>query len=410
MATFCMDTPATIKQRATERHQAMKAEMEADAARVHIKAAETERMVDMVTRHAKSKEVSLENVKRAIHVDVKSLQKLGQRARNRSMVTLVFCFVILGCELDFLGFAGAFLDYWSGGRFIVQGLLVVMPTAYLLCVGLLLYQSHEKTGDVSGRNIGDSRTATVIGTSDNQTVTPNANASELDRKTRGLVRRPQVSLTWYHFLPMARYILIIKSIEKNDIEGIFRVNSLSSFTLGSCQTVGLAFAIMDNGNKLSGLSLFVYLNMISQVINWTITITYFTTSISQSMQRAIVVEAFKHNLSEQMRTALLELQVRICEDADQLASRPVLLDEDFPTQEEDVPVQDKKQSSRAMSVASSATEWQDALVPKMRQKLQFEIEQLRQCVVDLKYFEPIEILQLRRAVYLQIADEFDHNF
>jgi len=53
--------------------------------------------------------------------------------------------------------------------------------------------------------------------------------------------RATVNLQYYHFLPVCRYFLVIKEKEVDDIEGIFRINSLSSFSLGVAQICGIIF-------------------------------------------------------------------------------------------------------------------------------------------------------------------------
>jgi hypothetical protein len=146
--------------------------------------------------------------------------------------------------------------------------------------------------------------------------------------------------------------------------------------------------IIDNGGSFRGLSMFVYMNMFSQVVNWTITILYFVTGISKRMQNSIAIDAFKTNLSNLMRNTLLQLQVLISDDADARADEELQVSEDGSV----------GQSDRL-----------SGSVGLMRDKLQHEIKTMKNKEVDLKNFEPIEILTLRRAVYMQFAEEFSKN-
>merc|ERR1712188_344371 len=79
-----------------------------------------------------------------------------------------------------------------------------------------------------------------------------------NKKTRTM------DLQFYHFIPIFRYYLVIKEKTAEDIEATFRVNSLSSFTLGVAQVSGMLFLM---GVRKQVTTIFVKINMISQAVN-----------------------------------------------------------------------------------------------------------------------------------------------
>jgi hypothetical protein len=252
---------------------------------------------------------------------------------------------------------------------LVKGMLVAMPSSYLVCI--LLYFWCIQPAEMQG----------------NKKANEDANTgNRLQRQAKALLRRKNVRLEIYHFFPLARYILLIKSTTSEDVEGVFRVNSLSSFTLGSCQIVALIFTIMTNGNSIFGLSIFVYMNMFSQLVNWSITLLYFATGVADGMKKSIASGAYSANLSCQMRKTLVQLQVSISEDAERLADM-------------DANVMDDGRSSSSCD--------DDGYLTVMRRTLENEIMFFKKTRVDLRYFDPIELLSIRRAVYMQFSEEFD---
>merc|ERR1712137_657202 len=77
-----------------------------------------------------------------------------------------------------------------------------------------------------------------------------------------LTSREPVKVEYYHFLPIARYYLVIKDKEAADIEGLFRVNSLSSFSLGIAQICGILIQCFVMTTEVS---VFVRINIASQI-------------------------------------------------------------------------------------------------------------------------------------------------
>jgi hypothetical protein len=320
----------------------------------------------------------LQHVEGALGIDYETMKNLHRLTRYRNAFQLVFCFVIMGCEFDLICFCLAFPGYWNLEQTMVKGCLVAFPAAYVMCIGAYFFflQPEEMRANTnSAASAGMQGTGGVV------------------QAAMNLTRRRHTKLEWYHFLPLARYILLIKSTTQDDIEGIFKVNSLSSFTLGSCQLVGMLFTIFHNDNQITGLDIFVYMNLASFVVNWLITFAYFGTNIAKTMKDSISASAYRSNVSTQMRHTVLQLLSAISKDAETAAK-------------EALQAVDGNGLGSHRSSRSTRSEGGDYL-NVLRRKLQEEIRIFRQTDIDLRYFDPIELLTMRRAIYLQNAHHFE---
>merc|ERR1712048_47531 len=101
--------------------------------------------------------------------------------------------------------------------------------------------------------------------------------------------------------------------EVDDIEAVFRVNSLSSFSLGLAQICGIIFMGLETGGKFD---LFTIINIGSQVINWSITLMYFMTTVSSRMGAAMKVEALIYNSDLRLRRKWEKYLKLVEQDAD----------------------------------------------------------------------------------------------
>merc|ERR1719161_820360 len=126
---------------------------------------------------------------------------------------------------------------------------------------------------------------------------PNQVSDKATMLPKAAVAREPIWLKYYHFLPLVRYYLIIKDQEPEDVEGLFRVNSLSSFTLGTAQMVGIAFSHLLGEE----MTMFVQINICSLVVNWLITFLYFGTSAAHKMKASTKIDALIYNNDLQMR-------------------------------------------------------------------------------------------------------------
>merc|ERR1712166_858068 len=194
--------------------------------------------------------------------------------------------------------------------------------------------------------------------------------SEYQAKAEAMRVRVPVKLSWCHFLPLFRYILIIRSISENDVEAIFRVNSLSSFTLGTAQLVGLMFTFSNFDGDFANVDMFVYVNMFSQLVNWSITILYFSTSVSKTMSNSILVESYKANVHELVQKDILYLKQDVKTDVKQRGEEP------------------------------------SKLADRRIRRVEWEVKMMKNVTLKLDTFLPQDTLQIRRVLLQQWADEF----
>jgi hypothetical protein len=103
--------------------------------------------------------------------------------------------------------------------------------------------------------------------------------------------KEKVHLKYYHFTPLVRYYLVIKDQNPSDVEGLFRVNSLSSFTLGIAQICGILFTQVSGAE----MDIFMKINIASQIINWSITALYFGSPICALMKGSFKVDTLMQN-------------------------------------------------------------------------------------------------------------------
>lgn len=183
-------------------------------------------------------------------------------------------------------------------------------------------------------------------------------SEEMQNQFDKLVVRERATFRWFHPLPLFRLYLVTKNLRRHDIEVVFRLNSLSSFTLGVCQLVciGITIALPRKTPDL-----IICINVVSQVVNWLITILYFATNIAEDMKETIIVKAVASHLrARQQRTLMLFFQ----------AIRPI----------------------------GHMDEEQDD-VRKIKVSLIAEIEYLCRPGVHLNGFTVAELLELRKKLY-----------
>merc|ERR1711988_501883 len=161
-----------------------------------------------------------------------------------------------------------------------------MPTGYLIAVALYLVLKKP----ASAQPKGESR---------DRTPYPNKKTKTMD-------------LQFYHFIPIFRYYLVVKEKTAEDIEATFRVNSLSSFTLGVAQISGMLFLLIINQQPAT---IFVKINILSQAVNWLITILYFLTPMAAMMGGQLHVASLNEKTEDDLRQKwldYLELRLRAC--------------------------------------------------------------------------------------------------
>eukprot|EP00931_Biecheleriopsis_adriatica_P087276 TRINITY_DN61774_c0_g1_i1.p1 TRINITY_DN61774_c0_g1~~TRINITY_DN61774_c0_g1_i1.p1 ORF type:complete len:537 (+),score=113.87 TRINITY_DN61774_c0_g1_i1:189-1613(+) len=221
-------------------------------------------------------------LQKAMGVDEKGLKRDSWESWLMGIVNLSYLMVIVGCELDLYGFMMAWQAYWDMGRMELQILLVICPVGYLLATAM--YMAYNRK--VLQRMEEESKRLKQLA------------SQQGPRAVSRLTAREPIKVEYYHFLPIFRYYLVIKDKEAADIEGLFRVNSLSSFSLGIAQIAGILFQSFVQQTELS---IFVKINVGSQMLNWFITLAYFTTPVAARMKSAIKVDSLIYNSNQEMR-------------------------------------------------------------------------------------------------------------
>jgi len=185
----------------------------------------------------------------------------------------------------------AFKSYWDLHVPVVRVLLILAPLGYLIAVLMYMWYADSKLTEL--KKVSDVPQKLVI----NEFVVKQPQSEKATALPKSAVSREPIWLRYYHFLPLVRYYLIIKDQESEDVEGLFRVNSLSSFTLGTAQLVGILF------QQLSGqdMTIFVQINIASQAVNWLITFLYFGTTVSHTMKASTRIDALIYNTDLEMR-------------------------------------------------------------------------------------------------------------
>jgi len=233
---------------------------------------------------------------RALGVDIRALMKNSTSfGFAQSLPKIMFLFIIVGCELDYYGFIMAFTTYWKIGLAPLRLILITGPVGYGLAIAMLLaysYSSEDKNASAK-----KSTRVAPIGTNP---VRPDALGRDVEADLPVLVydSKEPIDLKYYHFMPLFRYYLVIKDGNPSDVEGLFRVNSLSSFTLGIAQISGMVFLSVTG----APFDIFAKINVASQAINWFITFLYFSTSIAKRMKASFKVDTLLYNSSAALRS------------------------------------------------------------------------------------------------------------
>jgi len=253
-------------------------------------------------KSAKSKKDHMVTAKntmmQALEIDSKHAKQDSKKKTFGGLVNMMFLCVLVGCEIDLIGFALAFADYWYMDVLIIKLLLVVMPVGYLVAVFIYFVRKpHAQVHPPPASDDGDTSKA----------------KSEDDESTTYAKRKLKaMDLQFFHFLPIVRYYLIIKEKEAVDIEATFRVNSLSSFTLGVAQISAMIFLLIV---QKQSMTIFVKINIISQGINWFITFLYFLTPVSSMMGAQLHVSSLNEKTDDDLRQTYidyLDLRTKSC--------------------------------------------------------------------------------------------------
>jgi len=203
------------------------------------------------------------------------------------LANFMFLMVIFGIEYDMNGLVCSIMTYWNYDIFLLRFLLVAFAVSFVAPL-LLHYYFLLLEIDLEGLPSAAPQRQSL-----HDTRPTGGAASSTSSAKRGFIaflsnkiqaRNPfGGDIQFYHFMPGIRFFLLIKTqTDMTDVDAIFRINTLSSFTFGFYQIVGIAFTFLYGFE----VNLFVWANVGSQVVNWSITFLYFATPIAAWMGRA----------------------------------------------------------------------------------------------------------------------------
>jgi hypothetical protein len=279
---------AAIKQGFEAEMKAEKEEVWKKGARSSARAEVAHTAANDIKNAENDKKAAYALFEKALGVDMKNLMASSACfAMAQALPKLMFLWIIVGCELDLYGFMMSISSYWALEIAPLRILLVTGPAGYIVAVTMfLVYSNYYAESDdvpyVPKPIKVNPFTPTTHG--DLEAGSKSLPVNVIDTKE-------PIHLKFYHFIPIVRYYLVIKDNNPSDVEGLFRVNSLSSFTLGISQICGIMFSLKSG----EPLDIFVKINIASQMINWTITLLYFATSISNRMKGSFKVETLLYN-------------------------------------------------------------------------------------------------------------------
>merc|ERR1711963_1016712 len=140
--------------------------------------------------------------------------------------------------------------------------------------------------------------------------------------------------------------------------------------------MGLLFTFSNFDGDMSSINLFVWINIFSQLINWSITILYFATGVSRTMSNSMLIDSYKANVQEENAQELLMLKHEV------------------------------EAAARAEAKASDVEGPPTSQAERRLKKVEWEIKKMKNLTVKLDCFLPQDILEIRRVLLQHWADEF----
>lgn len=268
----------------------------------------------------KKMEEAWEFLKKAMKIDDETMAIHDKEASTMGLVKMMFLAVIVGCELDLYAFIMSWPGYWNMpdpnnqieglpvnlswlgwgtvSITVIKLLLVVGPTGYLLSVIIFLRSKDgQDKGNRDQKKHKRQKTHNrfVKDDDDEEALLNLENLPKGSCGTYATKDRQKINLRYFHFLPIVRYYLLIKDTEPDDMEGLFRVNALSTFTLGVAQIVCMMF---HQFVVKAPWTIFIKVGIFTQCWNIVVTLLYFLTPVCTKMMASIAVDTLKHNVEE----------------------------------------------------------------------------------------------------------------
>lgn len=225
---------------------------------------------------------------------------LNMDSSNSFMMRLArFCYlgVIIGCELDTWGFMLGILTYWEPAALnkeeaglcyfkchnhtltLMHCLLIAGPLGYV--VAMCIYMcSEEPAPPASG-----SKKERLLHITDDPEQPVH---KYVELPTQPIKKTIQVEI--FHICPIIRNYLLVKEPVPDDVEALFRANSLSTFTLGFAQISCMILGVSKGWLPWPPTTI-LWVGIVAQVVNFFMTYLYFATSVPVMMQMSTTIEA-----------------------------------------------------------------------------------------------------------------------
>lgn len=327
----------------------------------------TEELDDQVEIFEERQE-QLITLKEVLDISEASFDREMKLSRKFARGMLMYFAVIAGCELDIIAYVMTAPSHWYSApndptmQFMIRCFITLGPLGYVGAALCYMYIGmRDSDNEQSVHDIGATKTDEVVEdketgkrkdssqrptTRESQASTPNTGESQEEpvKEELSFSRKP-VTLQLKHFCPVLRDMLLLQEMDPNDVECLFRVNALSSFTLGFsvCCSILLQVAAMQEpgfpqtsshttmttmattmttttttmcssypgcqqvqdlndflANTWFSMGIFSQFNIFTQVVNVTITVLYFTTNIAHWMRAATQVAALKKKFAVEL--------------------------------------------------------------------------------------------------------------
>jgi len=221
------------------------------------------------------------------------------------VANFMFLLILVGIELDMAGLLMSIGTYWDYDNPILRVLVFFFSLSFLFPLGI---QTWVNLSDDAASSMDASASGLGAEPGVRARTKGSGVAGFMDSLRSGVkAANPHGGrMELYHWVPGVRFYLIVKqSYSLTDVDAVFKVNTLSSFTLGIYQLLGiLATAVMGKP-----FNVYVTLNIISQILNWGITVAYFITPVSKWMGNAANARSMSRHYQGIMNAFAAQQQV-----------------------------------------------------------------------------------------------------
>jgi len=251
---------------------------------------------------------------------------------------LVFLILIAGTEVDVLAFVVAFHAYWCASKdsgvvdhlsteamriMLIVGvvgyigsmmLYYLLPGADACCRRRQLAAPkasgcwHLMCGVTAHASAGDGAVDELLA---DPLMVPETSISAqcfggdrqalLSMLNQAKVVQEPVGIKMFHCVPIFRMYLLIKPTTPEDVESLFRVNALSTFTLGLAQMSNIG---IGSTSGMLDWNLFIKIGLMAQILNLIITFLFFFTPVCELLKGTVELDSVRYNDSDQLRREL----------------------------------------------------------------------------------------------------------